>query len=410
MATVFKRKDANGQDLEYYYCAYFTADGRRAYKSTGERGRQAAIEQAVAWEKEEKRAKKANRALQPEIAEIITKAGRDANKGRLTLDKARAYIESIYRIGNEDAYPTHTVAEWLNKWAIEKKPHVGHKTMLRLENSVKHVISALGSSAKKQLELLTTDDVREVQRVLAKQHGVRASTTNLKVQDFKSAISDAHAQGLIERNVGKPVRALPQQDSEIRAPFKPLEIELLMAEGSQDWSGAILVAAHTGLRLSNITNLDWRDVDLKNGRFTVKPVKQRQGKAKVVLIPMSASVVDYFSGREDNDRKRGPVFKSLAGRAAGTTSTLFSRLMAKAGVPKEIELPGGDKATRSFHSLRHSYVSWMANSDVPEDVRKTLSAHKSSDVHALYSHIDVETMRSAIDTLPGFQAGTSRGA
>ena len=81
-------------------------------------------------------------------------------------------------------------------------------------------------------------------------------------------------------------------------------------------------------------------------------------------------------------------------------STSFSRLMEEAKVPKKVNLPGGKEGTRSFHSLRHFYVSASANAQVPEDVRKILAAHKSGSVHQIYTHHDKDTLRAGINSLP----------
>jgi integrase len=62
-------------------------------------------------------------------------------------------------------------------------------------------------------------------------------------------------------------------------------------------------------------------------------------------------------------------------------------------------LPGGIEARRSFHCLRHSFTSWLAEADVPSDVRRKLTGHKSIGVHDLYTHHD-ESLRRAIKELP----------
>ena len=77
-----------------------------------------------------------------------------------------------------------------------------------IRNSVKAVLAALGAAQKKDITLLTTEDVQRVQTTLAKGTS-KASTTNFKIQDFKNAIRSAFEQGIIERNVVLPVKALP---------------------------------------------------------------------------------------------------------------------------------------------------------------------------------------------------------
>ena len=78
--------------------------------------------------------------------------------------------------------------------------------------------------------------------------------------------------------------------------------------------------------------------------------------------------------------------------------------MSLANVPREIEIDGGDKGTRSFHSLRHFFISSLANAQIGEDVRMTLAAHSSSDVHQLYAKHSADTLREAISVLPDFKA------
>jgi integrase len=89
--------------------------------------------------------------------------------------------------------------------------------------------------------------------------------------------------------------------------------------------------------------------------------------------------------------ERPSLSSTLAGRQKATLSTSFRNLMTKAEIPREAPLPGGHTGVRSFHSLRHFYVSALANAQVPEDVRKTLAAHKSGEIHRIYTHHNRET-------------------
>jgi integrase len=77
--------------------------------------------------------------------------------------------------------------------------------------------------------------------------------------------------------------------------------------------------------------------------------------------------------------------------------------MKAAGVPAAATLPGGIPATRSFHSLRHSFASWLAEADIHADVRKKLTGHSTAASHAIYTHHDTSLQR-AIDTLPQLSA------
>ncbi len=395
MASVYKRKQS-----PIWYAAYFRADGSRVHRSTGCKNKNKAVEVAVTWQKVESAALRANADLQPEIADIVTKAGREASAGQLTQDRARRHITDIYRICSNEEFPSYTVKDWLKHWLDENRKRVSDATMLRYENSVAAVSAALGATQRKDITLLTTEDVQRVQTTLTKD-ATKSSTTNFKVQDFKNAIRAAFEQGIIERNVGLPVKPLPTEDSDLRGEFTIEEIRKLMEAASPDWKGAVLIAAQTGLRLSNIAVLAWSEVHLKSRELILTPVKQRKGKAEVISIPMTESVFQFLNSRAQGQKmSAAPVFPTLVDRQKATLSTNFRRLMTKAGVPREAALPGGKVGMRSFHLLRHYYVSALANAQVPEDVRKTLAAHKSGDIHRIYTHHNKETLRKAVESLP----------
>lgn len=309
-----------------------------------------ANEVAVSWEKAVRKEKKSKVECQSEMADIIARAGREATVGRLTLDKARRYLMEIYRLASGEEFPSYSVSEWLTHWLDESEKRVGEATMRRYHTSVRDVLKVLGSSGEKDIALLTTEDVLRVRDFLRKSGG-KASTINYKVQDFKSAIKAAFERGIIDRNVGLSVDALTTEDSDIKAGFSSEEVQQLIEAANHDWKGAILIAAQTGLRLTNIAELKWSEVDLEKRQFVLTPVKQKRGKSVVITIPMSRAVIEFFRGTEE--KKSGPVFPRLSERQTSTLSTTFSNLMKKAEVPKETQLPGGKVGKRSFHSLRH---------------------------------------------------------
>ena len=61
---------------------------------------------------------------------------------------------------------------------------------------------------------------------------------------------------------------------------------------------------------------------------------------------------------------------------------------------------GRGMTTLSFHSLRHSFNSAMANAGVSQEVRQKLTGHASAEMNKLYTHHELETLRNAIAKLP----------
>jgi integrase len=77
--------------------------------------------------------------------------------------------------------------------------------------------------------------------------------------------------------------------------------------------------------------------------------------------------------------------------------------MRKARVHGEIvrhTANGRGNTTKSFHSLRHSFNSGLANAGVGRELRQLLTGHASEKMNELYTHREVEPLRAAIAVLP----------
>ncbi|MBV8175222.1 MAG: tyrosine-type recombinase/integrase [Verrucomicrobia bacterium] len=53
----------------------------------------------------------------------------------------------------------------------------------------------------------------------------------------------------------------------------------------------------------------------------------------------------------------------------------------------------------SFHSLRHSFNSAMANAGVAPEIRQLLTGHASAEMNKVYTHHELETVRGAVESI-----------
>jgi integrase len=88
-------------------------------------------------------------------------------------------------------------------------------------------------------------------------------------------------------------------------------------------------------------------------------------------------------------------------------SSQFKRIMEKAKIGGRILRAatgeGRKQSSLSFHSLRHSFVSALANAGVAPDLRQKLAGHTDSKSHARYSHHEVDIMRAAVAQVPSLK-------
>ena len=106
------------------------------------------------------------------------------------------------------------------------------------------------------------------------------------------------------------------------------------------------------------------------------------------------------------------VFPGLSPLGVGSRSGLsqtFHKIMAAAKVDrgkasrvveKGKKIAGRVTYERGFHSLRHTFTTWLRNAGVSEEDRMALTGHTTRESHAIYSHEDEATLKAAISKLP----------
>jgi integrase len=80
--------------------------------------------------------------------------------------------------------------------------------------------------------------------------------------------------------------------------------------------------------------------------------------------------------------------------------------MARAGVVGSLIREKTGTAGRnlnglSFHSLRHTCISAMANAGVDQELRMEIVGQETDAIHKGYTHHERERLRSAISAIPG---------
>jgi len=381
-------KDARGRSKFWYYC-YRDANGRRLKKSTKETDRRKARIIGEGFEDAEDLAKRGN-ATEEQIRKVIS--------------------ETLARVTGRRVYDP-TVREWLDKWLANEKSAVSDATLTRYRQVVADFLDGLGPVANQRLEAVTSEHVLK-HRERLESEGRAPATVNFTVKRvlkraFKVAIDD----GIITRNPCATVRLIQDRDKVAKHVFLPQQVSKLIETAEGDWKGLIISAYYTGGRLSDLARLTWSNVDLSQNkkviRFMQKKTKGKTPKAKVE-IPIHEALEEYLLSGPISDTPNAPVFPQLYNKPGSGKSGLsmaFKRLMVKAGIDdgkirERNGVAGRSVSALSFHSLRHSFNSALANAGVSQELRQKLTGHASADMNTVYTHHDLETIRTAVRTLP----------
>ena len=287
--------------------------------------------------------------------------------------------------------------EFFADWLAHKAATKSESTAERYRATVTQFLDHLGERATRPLAAIRTADV---QGFLNGRGKVRSSkTVNVDAKSLSPGFAYARRQGLIGRNPVDSVE-LPKVQSYQRTGFTPEQVRILVQSAGDDWKTAILLGFYIGARLSDIANLAWHGVDLvaRTLAYTQRKTAER------VTAPLHPELLSHLESIAGD--VTGSIMPSLAGcGTSGNTglSSQFNGIMRKAGIAQDrvVQKSGRSFAALSFHSLRHGFESILANAGVAPELRRELTGRADDATQRVYTHLQVETQRRAIEKLPG---------
>lgn len=232
-----------------------------------------------------------------------------------------------------------------------------------------------------------------------------AMTTN-KAVFLLRGIMDIIASG---NNPFRNARQLPW-DSHPRRSLGRDEIARLLkaakAEGGE-YHLLFLIAAYTGLRLGECCGLKWENIDAGRGVLQFTPSKTRKfSNGRLVTVPLHWRLLQALLETPPECRT-GAVLPGLAGAYAENrwcAKDALSRIFRAAGIETSVRLDGRKRRCpeASFHSLRHSFVSFAANAGVPLESLHSIVGHSTTVMTRHYYHADEDALRAAVASVPAY--------
>lgn len=277
------------------------------------------------------------------------------------------------------------VEEYYEPWAKrEKKSFAADLTRLRL-----HLYPALGPLP---LDAITSERVEALRDNLLESHSRATCVQCLAL--LRKTFNHLARAGL--HNLRNPVSSvkLPRLDNEVERFFTHEEFDRFIEAASKlrnpDLHDAALLSLHTGLRLGEIKRLFTWDIDLEHGFVTVREDDGKPGGK----VPLNNDVSEMLKNRL-RDIQAGPVFHNR-GYEDRELSRRFMRLARRLGLNTGKE----DRRHRlTFHSLRHTFASWMALADIELYRIQKLMRHKTPQMTQRYAHLRPSELRGDVAVL-----------
>ena len=383
----------------YWYAVYRDETGRRLKKTTKLTSKSKALEMAYA----------------------LHKAGREAKAKRLTEARARDLLSEILESVNGVGLRVRTVAQWFDQFIRQKQKSCADKTAAAHEQVRDQFVEFLGSRAHENIAGVSSEDIAAF-RDHRESLGLAPNTLNKDIDVLSAAFNAALKQGLISVN---PCAVIEDVKDKLNARKEIFTLEQVTALGktaSGEWKGLILVGFYTGQRLGDCATLQWEQINLTSqakmmpDRDQIPPhtIRFQQGKTGgKVKIPMNSVLAEYLSRLAKSRADKTFVFPAIAAQAQRNVSPLskaFKKIMRRAGIEQRVirerkaDSSGRSVNALTFHSLRHTFNSILADAGVPEETRMALTGHKTREQNQVYTHRQLQTYVEAVATVPRIDA------
>jgi integrase len=215
-------------------------------------------------------------------------------------------------------------------------------------------------------------------------------TVNIELRALRAALNTARRWKLVEANPFAEVKFVQVPDVE-PVFFTIQQFQKFVGLIKEDWfRDVVLFAVLTGLREGEILNLQWSNVDLPRQMVNIQTsatFKTKQGRRR--RIPLNEAAIALLRSRQGrsaseyvftlNDK---PIFN-------GWVQHLFKRYIRQADLPLKLH----------FHSLRHTFASWLVQGGATLYEVQRLLGHSSPRVTEVYSHLQPEHLHETVNRI-----------
>ena len=242
--------------------------------------------------------------------------------------------------------------------------------------------------AHRRLDSITALELEDLKAALLKT--LSPASVRLILGDVRRVYRKLMSWGLYDGHIPTTGVVMPKPDN-ARTRFLSAEeaLNLLTAleKLNKTWHDLAFLSLHTGMRKGEVMSLRGEHLDFAGGRILVKDAKSGSR-----IVHMTADVRKLLE-----DLSPGPaeyVFRKRGGkdRLSVDNNTCFVKAVA------ECRLNDGVTDRRHkvvFHTLRHTYCSWLAMSGVPLFTIGELVGHSSVEMTKRYCNLCPDAKQEA---------------
>lgn len=379
MASVHQRYDS-----PYWQAAWRDKDGKQYQKSTKRKDHFEALQIANAWE---------------ELYKMESP----------TAAQCRQVVNDVLARTGESRIEPVTTEQYFNRWLETRAGRIAQSTYHKYSTPVDRFLDALGTTRDLALQSIQKRHVEQFVN-LRIEEGCGGTTIGQNIKVIRAVLREAIKDGHIQFNPADGVQG-PKSQPVQRGTFTPAEIGILVENARGEWKTLILLGYFTGARLSDCCRMAWsgerRLQDQVEGVDFDRELLcyWSQKTEKLVTVPIHPELLKHLETLVSDDPDPyimpGMANKGPGGRHGLSQS--FKDLMSKSGIDSQPVTQDRKRnlSRRSFHSLRHSFNSGLANAGVDQKLRMAMTGHESEEINDRYTHHELKKLKQALRKLPG---------
>jgi integrase len=239
------------------------------------------------------------------------------------------------------------------------------------------------------LTSITTQLIEDYLLMRVKHTSVYAARKDLS--NLSCAFNRAVRDGYLIQNPCKGIRRFRIPERQPSFYTKEEFVKLLNAIDNEDIRDLVKVAVNTGLRQGELISLEWNQIDLERGLINLDNKNHITKTKRVRALPINNPVKEVLNNRINHRSQEHNYIFTFNNEPIEQKflTRYFKQFIYKAKVNPKL----------NFHSLRHTFASWLVQAGVSIYVVSKLLGHSDIKTTQIYSHLSTENFRNAVDVL-----------
>ncbi|MBS3953673.1 MAG: site-specific integrase [Methylomicrobium sp.] len=271
-----------------------------------------------------------------------------------------------WRVKNLGARVRHTWQEAVIRWIKESQ----HKNSLKTDIELLRWLDPFLNT--RYLDEITVETVKTIKQAKL-DSGVKSGTVNRVMALLRAILNKAEREWLW-LDKAPYIKMMPNKTKRIRW-LTHAEAAKLLKELPDHLSAMMRFSLATGLRESNVVNLQWSQLDMQR-RCAWIHADEAKGK-KSIAIPLNADALQVI--REQIGKHSLSVFTYKGEPVTRANNHAWRKALKRAGIE-----------SFRWHDLRHTWASWHVQNGTPLNILKELGGWSDIQMVLKYAHLSAD--------------------